>query len=126
MKRLTREWLDKSEDDFNVALSLSRSRKARVPDAICFHSQQCAEKLFKARLCEDGIAFPKTHDLVALQKLLAPAYPLFVALGKAATNLNAYAVNIRYPGDTANIQEARQALKDCRSIREQVRLSFGL
>jgi len=52
MKRLTREWLDKAEDDFNVASSLSRSRKARVLDAICFHSQQCAEKLFKARLCD--------------------------------------------------------------------------
>ena len=63
---------------------------------------------------------------MALQKLLVPAYPLFAALGKAATNLNAYAVNIRYPGDTADIQEARQSLKDCRSIREQVRLSFGL
>lgn len=126
MKRLTREWIDKAEDDFTVALSLSRSRKARVPDAICFHCQQAAEKYLKARLCEDGIAFPKSHDLVALLKLLIPSYPLWSALSKAAGNLNAYAVSTRYPGDSADLKEARQAKKDAEAIRSEVRQSFGL
>lgn len=126
MKRLTREWIDKAEDDFTVALSLSRSRKARVPDAICFHCQQAAEKYLKARLCEDGIAFPKSHDLVALLKLLIPSYPLWSALSKAAGNLNAYAVSTRYSGDSADLKEARQAKKDAEAIRSEVRQSFGL
>ena len=99
MKRLTREWLDKGEDDFRVATSLMRSRKAKVPDAICFHCQQCAEKLLKARLCEDGTPFPKTHDLAALVQLLVATYPLWSSLSPAASNLNAYAVSTRYPGD---------------------------
>lgn len=126
MKRLTREWIDKAEDDFNVASSLMRSRKARVPDAICFHAQQCAEKWLKARLCEDGSPFAKTHDLVALIGLLLPKYSLWSSLNTAASNLNAYAVHTRYPGDTASLAEARQAMKDCKSIRAEVRASFGL
>lgn len=126
MKRLTREWIAKAEDDFAVALTLSRSRRARVPDAICFHCQPCAEKYLKARLCEDGIPFPKSHDLVALLKLLASSYPLWAALGKAATNLNAYAVSTRYPGDQADPKEAKTARHDCKAIREEVRQSFGL
>ncbi len=126
MKRLTREWIDKAEDDHRVARSNMRSRTSRVPDAICFHCQQTAEKLLKARLCEDGIVFHKTHDLASLLGLLATAYPLWSALVGPAKNLNAYAVNIRYPGDTASLIEARQALKDCAAIRKEVLLSFGL
>lgn len=126
MKRLTREWIDKAEDDFNVATSLMRSRKARVPDAICFHCQQCVEKWLKARLCEDGTAFAKTHDLVALIALLLAKYPLWSSLTTAAVNLNTYAVSTRYPGDTASLAEARQAMKDCKAIRAEVRVSFGL
>ena len=126
MKRLTREWIDKAEDDFRVARSNMRSRKSRVPDAICFHCQQTAEKLLKARLCEDGIVFPKTHDLASLLGLLVTTYPLWAALIGSAKNLNAYAVNIRYPGDTASLTEARQAIKDCTAIRKEALLSFGL
>ena len=126
MKRLTREWIDKAEDDFRVARSNMRSRKSRVPDAICFHCQQTAEKVLKARLCEDGIPFPKTHDLSTLLSLLVPAFPLWAALNSSAKNLNSYAVNIRYPGDTASLAEARQAMKDCTAIRKEARLSFGL
>ena len=54
-----------------------RRRKQRVYDAACFHSQQTVEKYFKARLCEAGAVFPKTHDLVALLKLLLPMEPLW-------------------------------------------------
>ena len=126
MKRLTHEWLDKAEDDFKVASTLMRSRTAKVPDAICFHYQQCAEKLLKARLCEDGIMFPKTHDLVELIRLLSASYPLWSCLSTAATNLNAYAVATRYPGDTASLAEAKAAMKDCKAIRTEVLASFGI
>jgi len=76
MKPLTREWVEKAEGDFQVAAQIMRQRKQRVHDAACFHAQQAVEKYFKARLCEAGVAFPKTHDLVALLKLLLPLEPL--------------------------------------------------
>ena len=126
MKPLTREWIAKAEDDFAVAAQIMRGRKRRVFDAACFHSQQAAEKYFKARLCEAGVAFPKTHDLVVLLRLVLASEPVWVSFLPAAQALTDYAVNFRYPGDTATPTEAKAALKDCKAIRREVRLSLGL
>jgi HEPN domain-containing protein len=48
MNRLTAEWVQKAEGDFLVAQKMLRARKQPVYDAVCFHSQQCAEKYLKA------------------------------------------------------------------------------
>jgi HEPN domain-containing protein len=126
MKPLTREWVEKAEGDFQVTVQIMRRRRQRVYDAACFHAQQSVEKYFKARLCEAGMAFPKTHDLAALLKLLLPLEPLWSAFLPQAQLLEDYAVDFRYPGDTATLDEARQALKNCKSIRREVRSSLGL
>jgi HEPN domain-containing protein len=49
MRKLTAEWVAKAEEDFSVAAGLLRRRKIPA-DSVCFHSQQCAEKFFKAVL----------------------------------------------------------------------------
>ena len=126
MKPLSREWVEKAEGDFQVAGQIMRRRKERVYDAACFHAQQTVEKYFKARLCEEGVAFPKTHDLAALLRLLLPLEPLWSALLPQAQLLEDYAVDFRYPGDTATLDEAKQALECCKSIRREVRSSLGL
>lgn len=126
MKPLTREWVEKAEGDFQVATQIMRRRKQRVYDAACFHAQQTVEKYFKARLCESGVAFPKTHDLAALLTLLLPLEPLWYAFLPQVHLLADYAVDFRYPGDNATLTEARDALKSCKSIRREVRLSLGL
>ena len=126
MKPITAEWVAKAEGDFLVAAQIMRRRKQRVLDAACFHSQQTVEKYFKARLCEAGSAFPKTHDLVALLHLLLPLEPLWKPFLPAVQTLTDYAVDFRYPGDSATLAEARQCLKDCKAIRREVRLSLAL
>jgi HEPN domain-containing protein len=126
MKPLTQEWVQKAEGDFTVAGQIMRRRKRRILDAACFHAQQTAEKYLKARLCEEGVAFPRTHDLVVLLKLMLPREPLWAALLPAAQALTDYAVDFRYPGDTAILAEARRALRDCKVIRREVRVSLGL
>ena len=126
MKPLTAEWVEKAEGDFLVAAQIMRRRKQRVLDAACFHCQQTVEKHFKARLCEAGIVFPKTPDLVALLNLLLPLEPLWKPFLSAVQLLTDYAVDFRYPGDNATLTEARQCLKDCKAIRREVRLSLGL
>jgi hypothetical protein len=80
----------------------------------------------KARLHEAGIAFPKTHDLVVLLNLLLPIEPLWKPFEPAVIGLTEYAVDFRYPGDSATLAEARQSLKDCKAIRREVRLCLGL
>jgi HEPN domain-containing protein len=126
MKPLTQEWVEKAEGDFMVATQIMRRRKQRVHDAACFHAQQSVEKYFKARLCEAGVGFPKTHDLVALLKLLLPLEPMWAPFLAQAHVLADYAVDFRYPGDTATLVEARLALKNCKNIRREVRASLGL
>ena len=126
MRPITQEWVDKAEDDFNMVRRELRARKAPSYDGACFHAQQCAEKYLKGRLYEASISFPKTHDLMALLALVLPVEPLWSVLVPNLAGLNPFAVRFRYPGDSADRDKAKQALKDCRLVREQVRRSLGL
>ena len=80
MKRLTIEWVTKAEGDFHTAQRELRARVMPNHDSSCFHSQQCIEKYLKARLQEAGTAFPHTHDLELLLKLVLPVEPLWSGL----------------------------------------------
>lgn len=126
MSPLTREWAAKAEEDFHVLQREWRARKNPGYNAACFHAQQCAEKYLKARLQEAGIAFPRTHSLPALLQLLLPVEPLWSALCVPLNNLTIYGVNFRYPGASATKADAGQALKDCKAVRQEARLSLGL
>lgn len=126
MKLRTREWVTKAENDFTVATQILRRRKDIVPDAASFFCQQCVEKYLKARLVEAGIGFPRTHDLLLLLNLCLPIEPLWSAYATVVDDLSDFAVDFRYPGHSATLSEAKQALKNCRSIRTEVRRSLGL
>ena len=126
MKPLTREWIAKAEGDYITATREFRARKAPNYDACCFHAQQCVEKYLKARLQEADRPFAKTHNLTALLDLLVPLEPLWESLRAALRILNAYAVEMRYPGESADKPIAREALKICRMARSEARQSLRL
>jgi HEPN domain-containing protein len=127
MKAETREWVRCAEEDFTMACLAMRSR-TRKPTAnpIGFHCQQCVEKYLKGCMEESGLPIPKTHNLVALVALILPQHPLWAAFNPSLLLLNNYAVKFRYPGHTATRADAREALRACRSIRGEIRLSLGL
>jgi HEPN domain-containing protein len=126
MKPSTREWVEKAESDYQLALALSRRRKVMFHDQQCFHCQQSAEKYLKARLEEANMLPPKTHDLKKLLGLLLPLEPLWSALSGSCASLSDFAVEFRYPGDTATARQAKEALGDARAVRKEVRLTLGL
>ncbi len=126
MKPAAREWVRCAEEDFDVAQALMRRRTRTAANSIGFHSQQCVEKYLKARLEDAGMGVPRTHDLVALLQLLLPVEPLWASFAPSLRRLNDYAVKFRYPGHCATRSNARQALKICRSLRTDVRISLGL
>lgn len=126
MKPLTREWIEKAEADFATARRECRVRKHPNYDAVCFHCQQCVEKYLKARLQEDRIVFSKTHNLMFLLDLLMPSYQTWNVLGSDLQILNKFAVAYRYPGESTDMQTARDALERCKRIRDVVRKSLGL
>ena len=126
MKPITQEWIEKAEEDWDVALLALGSPQSRAYNAICFHVQQCAEKYLKSLLQEEGFTVPKTHDLGKLLDLLLPTHPLWSTLRPALDILTIYAIDFRYPGDSADKDEAEEAVKFCLSVRETVRQGFGL
>lgn len=126
MSPITKEWVDKAEGDFATAERESKVTSNVNHDATCFHAQQCIEKYFKARLQEAGIAFGKTHDLTTLLALLLPIEPAWSIHKPDLQALNVYAVIYRYPGDTADENEAADAMDKCRALRHLLRGSLKL
>ena len=93
MKPFTLEWVDKAEEDWEIAQLAHESPKSRAYNAICFHAQQCAEKYLKRALlhnsrpchkrpchkrpCRERHGYwartPKTHRFAGLKQF----YPQF-------------------------------------------------
>jgi HEPN domain-containing protein len=120
MKKLTREWVKKAEADYRLAAKLARG-KDPFHDQVCFHCQQAAEKYLKALLEELGVAVPRTHNLVALLPLLTPAHPSLKSLRRGVDYLTRFAVETRYPGETATKRKARSAFRWAGEVRQAVR-----
>ncbi len=126
MNPLTIEWIEKAEKDFATASRELRVRKIPNYDAVCFHSQQCAEKYLKAILQEQNIPFGKTHNLTTLLDLITPNEPAWELMRPNLERLNVFAVQVRYPGETADKTIAREALNLCQTIRNRARYSLHL
>ncbi len=104
----------------------ARVRKQPNYDGICFHAQQCVEKYLKARLAEANIDFPKIHDLPALLHLALSVEPLWEAFREHLGFLTDFAVNYRYPGESADRKTALDARRRCRLFRKVAREALGL
>ncbi|MBL7094141.1 HEPN domain-containing protein [candidate division KSB1 bacterium] len=119
-----REWIKKAENDFDGALYLSRRRKKPLPDLVCFHCQQSAEKYLKAFLILNNSSFPKTHDLIVLLNLYKKYDPDLELYLDLFEYINPYSVQFRYPGDEVDISEAKNAIKQIKKIRKIMRMKF--
>jgi len=120
------EWIEKAEADYKGAMGLNRRRKEPLPDLVCFHCQQCAEKYLKAFLIAHGFVPPRTHDLQRLLALTTAHDATLAALDADCAALTPYAVDFRYPSSTATVAEAKDAVKTVRRIRTLLRKNLGL
>ena len=126
MNPLTREWVQKAEGDFATACREVRVRKAPNYDAVCFHAQQCAEKYLKAALQEASTPFGKTHNLIALLEALKKVDSFWESIREPLQTLSGFAVVVRYPGELADKDTAREALTLCSTVRSVARNKLGL
>ena len=115
--KIYREWFQKAEEDFQAAVILSRKRNPPLLNLVCFHSQQAAEKYFKAYLSLKKILFPKTHDLILLKNFCVKKDNAFELIADLAISLNPYSVEFRYPGERATRGDAKRALSAVKEIR---------
>jgi len=117
MNEVIREWIDKAEGDYDVAQLALRAAKPHH-DAVCFHAQQCVEKLMKALLIHHGIQPPRIHNLVALDEVLVQLNPGWVCPAAELRFLNKGAGALRYPGARAERDDAVHAMTICTRLRE--------
>ena len=126
MTPLLDEWVEKAEADYQAALVLNRQRKRPLPDSVCYHAQQCIEKYLKAYLVFQNAAPPRTHDLPRLLLDGASYDATLTAKATLVQSLNPYGVVIRYPGVSATVTEAKDAVKTLRRLRPFLRRKLGL
>jgi HEPN domain-containing protein len=126
MKVETKEWVSKAEGDFHDVLRGIRARKHPNFDSVCFHAEQCIEKYLKARLVEAGRSFPKTHDLSKILDIATPLEPLWETWRADLNLLSNFAIEYRYPGESATREDALRAFDICRRFRAGARESLAI
>lgn len=124
MNETVKEWLAKAQADYRTSKRELEVRDGPNFDAVCFHCQQCIEKLMKALLILCGIVPPRTHDLVHLDKLLATVSASWALEDKQLRFLTRAAVDFRYPGEAAEHQEAAEAFDICTRLRARLLSRF--
>jgi HEPN domain-containing protein len=126
MNATVREWVAKAEGDYRTAERELHPTGEPNFDAVCFHAEQCAEKLIKALLIHLGITPPRGHDLAALDRLLAPVCPGWSWPLAELRLLTRAAVDFRYPGDSADEKEATDAFEIGPRLRAKLLPYFGI
>jgi HEPN domain-containing protein len=125
MKRETRKWVHKAEDDWEAARQLG-DRKPPLRDTACFHCQQAAEKYLKALLQESGAAIPKIHDLESVLDLLLPHDATLAPLTRILRSLSNYAEDSCDQDMRATTRQMNAALRHTERVRGEVRGRLGL
>jgi HEPN domain-containing protein len=125
MNTLLAEWISKAEGDYAVA-----RREIEVDggnhDAVCFHSQQMAEKYLKAFLFKNRVDFPKIHNLIELLELCLTIDESLEEKREFLDRLEDYAVLYRYPGASADQSDAKIAFRDAENIRVIMRAKLEI
>lgn len=126
MNELTAEWVLKAEQDFSSADILLHAGEVPIPDTACFHCQQCAEKYLKAFLQEHQIEFDRRHDLLPLLDLCATLDSDFSGIKSDLQTLDRYAVIVRYPGISLDVDTAESALDSAERVRKFIKKKLNL
>ena len=121
MTEEAQRWVRKAEADLRMARHDLQTSPDPNLDGICFHCQQAAEKMLKALLVERAVAFPRTHDLALLARLIVPADPALCALQADLVRLSRFAVAFRYPGSEATSEDASQSIDIAEQVSAAVR-----
>ncbi|MEI8042589.1 MAG: HEPN domain-containing protein [Verrucomicrobiota bacterium] len=92
-------------------------------ELVGFHCQQAAEKCLKAWLCDSGVNYPKTHNLLMLVELLEADGKTLPEGLAAIDHLTPYATIFRYedPPQSGHFDRpaARQLVRDLRAFVER-------
>jgi HEPN domain-containing protein len=119
MNPVVDQWVRKADGDY---LTATREMSADPPnhDAVCYHAQQCVEKLLKALLMVQSVVPPRTHDLNTLDAAVRVAVADWAWPEDELRLLTRAATVFRYPGEEAGEPEADAALHICARARARL------
>lgn len=119
LKTYIESWLNKAEHDLLSAQRLLEI-EPMILDNACFHCQQAIEKCLKAFLVYHGRDIERTHNIIFLLSECANFDPVFAAVDPM--NINAYAVQGRYPDSNLipTIDEAKSYYRLVLQVRNLV------
>lgn len=120
MNDTVKEWVQKAERDYATAKRELAAVDQPNYDAVCFHAQQCIEKLLKGLLIHLDTMPTKTHDLAYLGQLLSLPLPGWDWPVEDLRFLTRAAVAFRYPGESADREEAALSLDIATRLRAKL------
>jgi HEPN domain-containing protein len=111
------EWIRYAQMDYDAAVSMA-TQNPELVQIICYHCQQCAEKILKAFIIANNEPLVKTHDLETLIDQCLKYDKQFDEVDAICSRLTDYATVTRYPPMDSIIDEdeMRAALKDAEDI----------
>jgi HEPN domain-containing protein len=113
---IIKEWITKAKRDLLTAERENEVLSDPNYDAVCFHSQQCIEKMLKAIMIMKQISVTKTHDLNYLYLQLKQDIHFPVINETHLRFLSRAAVAFRYPGEEADQEQASDSLQYAQEI----------
>ena len=122
---LVRQWLDKADADIRASEYLLP--QVAFSEIICFHAQQCAEKLLKSLLAHKEIEIAKTHNLKHLLDMTGLSVADIGVEVRDIRKLSSYSVDARYPvgSPMPGIEDAKEAIEIAKRIRDAVLKGIG-
>lgn len=112
----TKEWFTIAKSDIDSAEFLT-NMESYSSSIICYHCQQCAEKLLKGFIAFNGGNVQRTHSLLRLIKTCSEYDPSFDSLLPHCVDLDDYATNVRYPYFEELLEEdALSAINDAHVV----------
>lgn len=125
-----RSWVSKADADLIAAICLARICPHTVSDIVCYLSQQCLEKYFKAYLsiseAEWQARFERTHDLIRLSYLASELDWTFVDFQRELEKFDEYGIEIRYPDTASSIKDADSAIRLAIRLRNRLHMLLDL
>jgi HEPN domain-containing protein len=117
---VSREWFRFASLDLESAFFLKNMHPVPV-EIICYHCQQCAEKMLKGFLALHDRKIRKTHDLTLLYKDCCGINESLKSIEEECINLTDFSVNTRYPYSLEIVEtDMVKALDDAKRVRNFV------
>jgi HEPN domain-containing protein len=122
-----KQWIIKGDHDLGTA-KITYLNIPEYLDTVTFHCQQAVEKYLKAYLIFKSTTFRFSHDLIYLLDLIAYNDSDFESYYDTVSELQGYAVEIRYPNETIYLsnEKVENAMSIARNVRELVMMKMNI